>query len=153
MTECREDSLGKLIYVTAQDMKNFAEKVLKPHGLTLEQFHLLKYLDQTSGISQRRLGEAANKTPTNLTRILDRMVNKSLVTRRNAPDDRRTSLVFLTSKGKSLLREVFDEFNSCSVGMLQGITEEQQRITGMVLTRIAGNVQKMAFGLLKNINR
>jgi DNA-binding MarR family transcriptional regulator len=151
MTECREDSLGRLIYFTAQDMTNFAEKILKPYALTLEQFHLLKNIDIDSGISQRQLGEVANKTPANMTRMLDRMEAKSLVVRQADPDDRRASLVYLTAKGQALVVEVFGEFNSYSAGMLLGIDEAEQQIAREVLTRMAANVQAMAEELAKNI--
>jgi len=151
MAECKEDSLGRLIYFTAQDMTNFAEKTLKPYDLTLEQFHLLKNMAMDSGISQRQLCEVANKTPANMTRMLDRMAAKSLMERRADPDDRRASLVFLTEKGKSLVEVVFGGFNSYSSGMLRGIDEDQQRITKEVLTKMAANVQAMTEELARNI--
>ncbi len=151
MTECREDSLGRLIYFTAQDMTNFAEKILKPYDLTLEQFHLLKNIDTDSGISQRQLGESANKTPANMTRMLDRMAAKSLVVRRSDPDDRRASLVYLTEKGYTLVEEVLDGFNLYSARILLGIDEDQQRITREVLTKMTGNIQAMAEELARNI--
>lgn len=151
MTECKEDSLGRLIYFTAQDMTNFAEKILKPYDLTLEQFHLLKNMAMESGISQRQLCEVANKSPANMTRMLDRMAAKSLMERRADPDDRRASLVFLTEKGKSLVEEVFGAFNSYSSGMLRGIDEDRQRVTKEVLTKMAANVQTMTEELTRNI--
>ncbi len=151
MTECREDSLGRLIYFTAQDMTNFAEKILKPYGLTLEQFHLLKNMDMDAGISQRQLGEVANKTPANITRMLDRMEAKSLVVRRDDPADRRASLVYLTDKGKTLVEEVFGEFNSYSAGMLLGISGDEQQIAKEVLTKMAVNLQAMTEELAENI--
>ena len=151
MTECREDSLGRLVYFTAQDMTNFAKKLLKPYDLTLEQFHLLKNMDRELGIGQRQLGEVANKTPANMTRMLDRMEAKSLVIRRNDPDDRRASLVYLTEKGMALAEEVFGEFNSYSAGMLSGISSDEQQIATDVLTKMAGNVLVMSGKLVKNI--
>ena len=57
------EPLGRLIYLTAQEIKNFAEKLLKPYDLTLEQFHLLKHMSPDSGMSQRQLGDLVNKTP------------------------------------------------------------------------------------------
>lgn len=151
MTECREKSLGRLIYYTARDLTNFAEKLLRPYGLTLEQFHLLKNMDPAVGISQRQLGEVANKTPANMTRMLDRLVGKSLVVRRDDPDDRRASMVSLTEKGKVLVEQVFGEFNSYSEGMVRGISEAEQQIAIDVLTRMAGNVLVMSEKLVENI--
>lgn len=151
MTACREESLGRLIYFTAQDMTNFAEKLLGPYDLTLEQFHLLKNMDMDSGVSQRQLCEVANKTPANMTRMLDRMEAKGLVKRRADPDDRRAALVCLTFKGKALIERVLGKFNSYSAGMVSGISGEEQQVVRDVLCRMAENVRVMSEGLAKNI--
>jgi DNA-binding MarR family transcriptional regulator len=122
MTECRQDSLGRLIYFTAREMTNLAEKLLRPHALTLEQFHLLKNMDLDSGISQRQLGEVTNKTAANVTRMLDRMAAKDLVVRRADPGDRRAALVSLTAKGTALVTAVSGELATFSAGILAGIS-------------------------------
>ena len=100
-----EEPIPRLIYYTAQDLKNLAEKILKPYELTIEQFQPLKSLAFTPGLSQRQIGDACNKSAANLTRILDRLQKKNLIERRANPADRRTSLVFLTSQGESLVNE------------------------------------------------
>lgn len=138
------ESLGRLIYVTAQDIKNFAEKILKPCGLTLEQFHLLKNMSGDSGMSQRELGELVNKTPANITRILDRLEAKSFVMRCDSPEDRRASVVKLTTEGQSLVREVFGIFESFSSNLTKGITEKEQRVTREVLGKLSQNLHLMS---------
>lgn len=153
MTACNEESLARQIYLTARDMRNFAEKLLKPFGLTMEQFHLLNKLAENSGISQRQLGEAADKTPANMTRILDRMEAKGLAARREHPGDRRSSLVLLTDKGAALVEEVFGEFNAYSARVISGVDEDEQRLAREVLLKIAGNINKMAEEAAKNIKR
>jgi len=152
MPDCKQENfLGRLIYFTAQDMSNFAEKMLKPYEITLEQFHILKNMDMTKGYSQRELGGIANKTPANLTRILDRMEAKSLVVRRGDPADRRKSLVYLTEKGTALIDEVIGEFNLYSSRILSGIDEVEQQVARDVLTRMAANVRSLAEKLTGNI--
>ncbi len=138
------ESLGRLIYVTAQDIKNFAEKILQPCGLTLEQFHMLKNMSEGSGMSQRKLGELVNKTPANITRILDRLEAKSLVRRYNSPEDRRASVVKLTPEGQKLVHEVFSIFESFSTSLTEGITEKEQQVTRDVLGRLSRNLHLMS---------
>jgi len=143
--DCKHnDSLGRLIYFTAQDIKNLAEKVLKPFGLTLEQFHILKNMSSQTGLSQRELGEIVNKTPANITRLLDRLESKSLITRRDNPDDRRASLVFLTDAGESLRSKVFGTLESFSMKVSQGINEQEQEIVKKVLNKMAANIKTMS---------
>ena len=138
------ESLGRLIYLTAQEIKNFAEKLLKPYDVTLEQFHLLKHMSPDSGMSQRELGELVNKTPANITRILDRLELKNLIARRNSPADRRASQVFLTDQGQDMVQEVFAIFESFSNQLTQGTSEKKQQKTREVLIRIGHNIKTMS---------
>ncbi len=144
MTSCREDSLGRQIYFTSQEMRNFAEKVLKPFDLTLEQFHLMKNMPADSGLTQREIGEISGKTAANMTRMLDRMETKDLVVRRESPDDRRASLVFLTDKGRSLVEEVIGGFEKFSARLVQDVSEKEQQVVRSALKKITENVQKMS---------
>ena len=137
------EPLGRLIYLTAQEIKNFAEKLLKPYDLTLEQFHLLKHMSPDSGMSQRQLGDLVNKTPANITRILDRLEQKNLVIRRSNPEDRRGTHVFLTPQGSRLIEEVFAIFESFSSQLTQGTTEKEQLIAKNVLNKIGRNIKSM----------
>lgn len=138
------ESLGRLIYETAQDIKNFAEKVLKPYHLTLEQFHLLKNMSHEIGMSQRELGDLVNKSPANITRILDRLESKSLVRRTSSPEDRRTTVVLLTSRGLDQVKEVSDIFESFSSGLTADISDKEQTIAKNVLGRLSANLQSMS---------
>ncbi len=152
MKVCQEDTLPRLIYLTSQEMSNFLEKVLSPYDLTLEQFHILKHMEPSLGMSQRQIGEIVNKTAANITRILDRMEAKSLVVRRDNPEDRRASLVFLTEKGHALLKEVFGNFEKFSADLVQGITEKEQQIVRKTMAKMTSNLQRMS-ELLGNINK
>ena len=153
MTECRdckdENSLGRLIYFTAQEMSNFAEKVLKPYDLTLEQFHLLKNMPEDAGLSQRELGEVANKKPANMTRILDRLENKGLMVRRDNPEDRRAALVSLTEKGRDLIAKVHGGFEDVSNRLVLGTSEKEQETTRHVLQKISQNLLELTDELSK----
>ena len=138
------ESLSRLIYETAQDIKNFAERILKPYGLTLEQFHLLKNMSAEVGMSQRELGDLVNKSPANITRILDRLESKSRIKRTSSPEDRRTTVVLLTPGGQEQVREVFGIFESFSSGLTADIPDNKQTITKDVLGRLSANLQSMS---------
>ena len=143
MPEGTKQPLGRMIYFMAQDIRNLAEKVLAPHELTLEQFQTLKMLGQNTGLTQRQLGLETNKNPANMTRILDRLAMKSLIARQADPNDRRAYLVFLTDKGRALLDEALEVFDSFSVRLHQGITGPMQQMTRKVLAIMAANIETM----------
>lgn len=144
LMQCEKgEPLGRQIYLTAQEIKNYAEKILNPHGLTLEQFQLLKHMQPQTGMSQRQLGELADKSPANITRILDRLERKNLIVRRSSDTDRRASLVFLSGQGNALVKEVFSTFETFSTELTAGISPQEQEQTRKILTRIGRNIRAM----------
>jgi DNA-binding MarR family transcriptional regulator len=149
MTQYDEQPLGRTIYFLAQEIKNVAEKVLAPYDLTLEQFQTLKVLSSASGMTQRQLGQAINKNPANMTRILDRLEAKSLTVRQADPADRRVYLIYLTDRGLALRDKVIKVFDKFSTGVHAGLSKEMKRTTRKVLERMAANVEGMAVALKK----
>ena len=77
--------------------------------------HLLKNLSADAGMTQKALGSMVNKTPANLTKILDRLEIESLIVRRPDSGDRRENLVFLTDRGVVLVKDVHETFQQFSV--------------------------------------
>jgi DNA-binding MarR family transcriptional regulator len=150
MRTCTEESLGRLIYQTAQDIHNMAEKILYPYDLTVEQMHLLKNMSVDTGITQKALGEMVNKSPANLTRILDRLETKALIIRQPDLSDRRVYLVFLTDKGLALVKDVHETFQSFSDRMLRGISDEMQQLVRTCLKIMGENIEQMTLELQKD---
>jgi DNA-binding MarR family transcriptional regulator len=139
-----DESFLRQIAVTGQLMRNFADQRLKGFDLTVEQLQLLKQLTLDVGTPQNVLGEAAAKSPANITRILDRLEKKNRVVRRPNPDDRRSSLVFLTPDGKRLQQEVFSLFQGLRHQLMDGVNEQDRRCAATVLTAITTNIERMS---------
>ena len=139
-----EVPLGRLIYSTARDIHTMAEKILTPHGLTVEQMHLLKNVTSKNGMTQKMLGSAVDKTPANLTRILRRLETKDLIVRRPESGDRRENLVFLTGKGRDLVKDVHETFQLFSARMFNGISDETQRTVRSCMEKMQRNIKEMA---------
>ncbi len=144
MSTCQHDSLGRLIYLTSQTMRNYVERVLKPYDLTSEQAHILKSMDVSVGRPQSELCELVGKTPANITRILDRLEKKELIIRRNNPADRRSSLVFQTPNGLRLSSEVSSLFTTLSAEIEQDIRPEDVTVFKKVLSQIDTNLQRLS---------
>ncbi|MBU0680328.1 MAG: MarR family transcriptional regulator [Proteobacteria bacterium] len=140
--------IPRLIYFTAQDFKNLAEKILKPYELTIEQFHPLKILSFEPGLTQRQIGDECNKSAANLTRILDRLQKKNLIDRRENPEDRRASLVFLTKHGESLVKEVSVILDSFAAKSLADISAKDQHVLRQALEKMNANLQHIDLNTL-----
>ncbi len=143
MGSCGNETIGRLIYKTSQGLRNYAEKLLSPYGLTVEQFHILKQTSRKVGLSQNTLCQLLEKKPANITRILDRLEKKNWVKRQPNPSDRRSSLVFLTVEGEQMIDEVSNVFESYSGWFVEGIGEEEERRFRSTLEKINNNISKL----------
>lgn len=138
-----EHSIGRLVYLTSLKLRNYAEKILSPHDLTVEQFHLLKNTSRVSGLSQNELCQSVDKKPANITRILDRLEKKKWVERRMHPNDRRATLVFLTREGELMVKKVSNTFESYSSRFIAGVEDDEERIFRQVIEKINGNIDRL----------
>ena len=144
MNSCQHNSLGRHIYTISQVLRNHLERVLSPFDLTGEQFHLLKNTSTSTGYSQNELCRLVDKNPANMTRILDRLEKKGLVVRKDNPEDRRSSLVFQTTQGQAMVRQVSTLFQELSDAVEQGISTAERITFLKVLDKIDLNLQKLS---------
>lgn len=142
-TTC-EESFWKLIGQTGQAMRSYADQRLKSYDLTVEQLQVLIQTDVDAGQPQRKLSLLTGKSPANMTRILDRLEKKNRIVRKRNPDDRRSSLVFLTKDGEMLRDEVTKLFEGLRSELVDGIDIEKQQIAIEVLRGIRNNIEKMS---------
>lgn len=83
-------------------------RVLKPFGLTLQQYNVLRILRgqypnpvKVSDITERMLDKMSNAS-----RLVDKLVLKKLVLRTECPSDRRAVDVVITDAGMELLKQI-----------------------------------------------
>lgn len=90
------------------------DEYFKPYDLTPVKFNALmviKQLDQGEGISQNDIGHHLIVTPSNITRLLDRLSKDEYIKRTSSRTDRRINLVKITPKGEAVIGKVFFGFS------------------------------------------
>ena len=90
---------------TADQLKRHVAAVVEPHGLTLQQFNVLRILRgaEGSGLPTLDIAERMVEHAPGITRLLDRLEKKALARRERCPKDRRQVLVAITTSGRRLL--------------------------------------------------
>ena len=78
------------------------DAALEPHGLVFSRFEALALLSfsRTGSLPLGKIGDRLQVHPTSVTNTIDRLEADGLVTRRPHPNDRRTTLAGLTSRGR-----------------------------------------------------
>jgi len=118
---------GHQIEVTAKKVrKSFKQELRQAKlGITVEQWIILQALENKGGLSQLEISQAVYKDQPSVTRIIDKLVKKELITRNDDEQDRRKFRIFLTTKGEAMVRKILplvDVFRQKAFG---GIDQSQ----------------------------
>ena len=109
---------------------------LSNEGLTHPQFSVLRVIAKHGPMSQKRISREMLVTPPNITGVVDRLESKHLVRRVANKEDRRATIIELTSEGKRLQENVAKRYNAFMYGVLQEFTHEEQRTLRTLLTKL-----------------
>lgn len=98
------DKAAVLIGCTAQEIDNFVERALKEFGISRAQLGVLHFLDVEGDESMtvNKLREVLIDDSPNVSRILNKMVDKGLVRKERQSGDQRVVHIALTEKGRQL---------------------------------------------------
>ncbi len=92
--------MGFLIHDVARLLRREFDRRGKRTDATRAQYVALARIRNQEGLSQTELAALMDIRPITLTRIIDRLVEKSWVERRAHPTDRRMWLLYLTPKAR-----------------------------------------------------
>ncbi len=95
-------TIFQLINILNKKYDKLQRKIIKKDNLTPPQHSILMQLWETDGKQFKELASACCCSPSTITGIVDTMEKHDLVYRENNPKDRRSLLVKLTDKGKSI---------------------------------------------------
>ena len=93
---------------TADLIRRQAAALTEPHGITLQQFNVMRILRGAGdeGLPTLEVAERMIEQTPGVTRLLDRLEAKELVRRQRCPRDRRQHLCWITAKGLALLEKI-----------------------------------------------
>jgi DNA-binding MarR family transcriptional regulator len=112
-------------------------QVLKPFGISTQQFNVLRILRGQKGtpLSINCLIERMIDKKSNASRIVDKLEEKTLVVRSICPDDRRQVEVRITPKGLELINSLdihTEQFHST----LEALSEEEAYTVNTLLDKM-----------------
>lgn len=135
-------SIGKQIIFTGLEVKEGFRKsiVTKGYDITNEQFVILVSLWKEDGQSQIDLCKKTDKSKPSVTRILDTMEKKELITRVADKKDRRKFRIFLTEKGKSMQTPLMENSFEYGTKILSGLNENELSELQRLLSHLRENI-------------
>lgn len=114
--------------------------MLKPYGLTMQQFNILRILrgQHPKPATIRLLTERMLDKMSNASRLVEKLRVKELVGRDTCSDDRRQVNVCITPKGLELLAKLDVALEGMESAYLHNITEEEARELSRILDKMRG---------------
>jgi DNA-binding MarR family transcriptional regulator len=122
------------VMFTAYQVKSRISQVLKGYALTTEQYNVLRILKGSypSPLCVKEIASRLIERNSNVPRIADRLELKKLVKRSVSSEDRRETLMQITTAGLNML-EVANKAIEAEQNKLVNLTEEQSAILNQLL--------------------
>ena len=125
-----------LSQVGAHAAIRFAER-LAPLQLAPPHAGILHVLRRADGLSQQALGEKLRVFPSRLVELLDGLEERGLLERRASPTDRRRHALYLTEKGREMLRRIDRVAGEHQGALCAALTGPERAQLAALLRRIA----------------
>jgi DNA-binding MarR family transcriptional regulator len=107
-----QKALINLIY-TSNWLQTKQQEFFKSYGVTATQFNILRILrgQHPNSISATEIKSRMLDRNSDVSRLLDRLIQKKLVSKSTCPNDRRQSDVVITTEGLALLSTMADQMD------------------------------------------
>ena len=102
-------------------------------NLGIGQLKSLFFISNRGSTSLGKLATALKVTPTNTTGIVDRLLERKLITRKESPDDRRVLVLRTTPRGEALVNELRQKRRERMTEIFGRLTDEQAAIVAQAL--------------------
>jgi DNA-binding MarR family transcriptional regulator len=113
------------------------DAALKPFGVTFARYEVLMLLhfSHSPALPMSVIGDRLQVHPTSVTNAVDRLQESGLVSRVASEQDRRTTLIALTDKGRDVAARATERLNAEVFSTPGMSTDDAQRLV-TVLTRL-----------------
>jgi DNA-binding MarR family transcriptional regulator len=105
--------------------KGFME-ALEPLGIGPREFLLMRFVAASDGQSQQALAERLAVPPSRMVALVDHLEDAGLVERRPDPEDRRVRGLYLTRKGRGVLKRASEVAIEHETRLCAGINREER---------------------------
>lgn len=138
-TSMRQKAMLNLIF-TVNWIQNKQQDFFKTFGITSQQYNILRILrgQRPAAISATEIKSRMLDKNSDVSRLLDRLIQKSLIEKKTCPSDKRATDVSIADQGMELLKSIdteqkkMDDFTSA-------LTEEEAALLSDLLDKARGD--------------
>ena len=122
-----EQQVGFLLRRAHQRSSGIFQNLFADSGLTPLQFTSLVKIRDQGRASQNLLGRLTHADPATIMGVINRLVERGLIRKSADPDDKRKSILILTSKGLNLIEALETAARTVSEETLAPLSPNEQK--------------------------
>jgi DNA-binding MarR family transcriptional regulator len=136
-----DNSFGYLLNRLSVTSKNSFNKQIKRYGVSPEQWIILFRVVENNGLTQKELSDSTFKDQGNLTRMIDKLVQKGYLLRDTDENDRRSVNLHATHSSKQLVEKIAPISQQQNERLSEGFSEDEKKIFTELLNRAYLNIK------------
>jgi DNA-binding MarR family transcriptional regulator len=131
---------------TASLILKLSDRFFSDFGVTDAQFNILMLLKYNGGrkVSQQDLSARLVVNKSNIVGLIDRLEKAGAVIRQSDPDDRRSNLIALTTKGRKLMDKVVAEYFARIDEVMSTLTTQEKESLAASLDNVREHINSIA---------
>jgi len=144
MTEINSDEVFSILVgkiSTAINRTFLRAFTLEGIDISIEQWSVLACLWKKDKVTQQALCSLTAKDKPSMTRLIDKLEKRNLVTRVSDHNDRRINLIHLTQDGTALEKKATELVEKIVTKTLNNISDEEMNTARIVLKKIMTNLE------------
>ena len=139
-----EDQTFVALLKASDSLASQADQLMKANGLTSAQYNVLRILRGAGpeGLPCNAIGERMISRDPDMTRLLDRMEKRELITRERQKEDRRVVKARITDEGLKLLKKMDAPIRELHKSQFAHMTSARLKTLMDLLTEVAAHAPK-----------
>ena len=132
-----EDHLGYLLRRVSNQVSGEFERSLKARAISVAEWVVLSRVGSKLGITSGELAEELKLTRGAISKIVEKLEAKGLISRSSVQDDARVKKLFLTGKGNELLPQFVKIADDNDRRFFDGLTDGERQVLRKLLLKLA----------------
>ena len=113
------------ISVLARNLRNYFDRQVAALGVTRSQWAMIAVVATNPGATQRMIADTLEMSEASAGRLVDRLCNEGLLTRRSREDDRRAKAIYISEAAEPLLEKLTIIARDSEDRMFKGLSDTE----------------------------
>ncbi|HEY5576268.1 MAG TPA: MarR family transcriptional regulator [Clostridiaceae bacterium] len=138
-----EKYIGYWINKVERTMKNIHDKRFQEYGITVSQASLLHQLWHKDGLTQTQIQEKLSMRGASVSGLVDALLKKDLIIRKQDEDDARCKRLYLTEKGLEIEDKTIGLMMELDEEITEGFDQEENAMLICWMKKLYCNLEKL----------